>query len=897
MSSHHTKQTYLLAWESVIDDNGDPIGKWCCPDKNNPTIARCKWCSKPISIANNGKSSLLAHSKKDIHKGRRKTVSSSANLFGFVKSVPKDDVLKNKALCAEIQASLSLAEHNIPFMYADHFDELIKVAFEDSNVASSFHSKRTKASYLLTDGLLPHLHMEMVASLKTNKFSLLIDESNKKYGTTYLNLLVKYFDERLGKVTTRFFKSVTIGHAKANDLTQKILEAINADSIPKTNLLMVMSDSPNVMRGRRSGVITQLKEVMPHLIDIGGCTLHHVSNAAKYAAGEFGEHIEEFVQDLFYFFRNHPSVVEDLEYHQKIMDLEEHKILRYVETRWLSLIPVADRILEQLPALRSLFEHLFQTNKYLAKQPRFVRILQALRDTSSELFLAFLKHGLQVFDKFEKLFQSDRPLAHCLYSELLECLQKLLLRFLKPNVAENLSASVLYKIDPRKTSDSLPENKLSIGQLAHDYLAKYKDKLSSLDKLDFYKKVRAFYVTAFEKLRHYLPLKSQTLKDLVFLDPMAKNLEHTEETAVRLGKRLSTTLTFEELDKIRDEIRQYSIEEIPREWIFELTDEGAEKRCRVDHYWLKVLAIKDKAGTIKYPVLKKLVLALLSLAHGNADTERSFSDMANILTKHRASMEILAVNALLTIKCELRVRELSCYSAVPETWQKACENAGESYTKRVGKNAEMAEKYRKQKEIQKQVQKLNDKLDQQQKSSQKLQKALKQKEQAAEAELTAEKQKQTAIELIQQGQQLLQKASKSSIKAAKEKEKASETIGKVQTKFVQAAIQKAAEKSIRVTPTACTSGGTESSSSVATSTEVDNPTKNLSNKEQPEVEVNHTNRGKASKRTASKSSTDAASMVKKKKGGEEVTKRTPAAPKPATGIVSKKKQKKRNTSE
>lgn len=927
IKGHHTKQTYLTSWESSLDHNQDPIGKWCRADKTRPTHAFCMWCCKSYSISNNGKSTLIAHSKTELHWKRRNTVCSSSNVLGFVKPVSREEVFEKKVLCAEIQASLSLAEHNIPFTYADHFDELIKAAFDDSSIASSFHSKRTKSSYLLTDGLFPCLHKEVVESLKTNKFSLLIDESNKKYGTTYLNLLVKYFDESLGKITTRFFKSVTVGHAKAKNLTQKILDCINEDFIPQTNLLMVMSDSPNVMRGQRSGVITQLKQLMPHLIDIGGCTLHHVSNAAKYASEEFGETIEEFVQDLFYFFRNHPSVVEDLEYYQKIMEIEEHKILRYVETRWLSLIPVADRILEQLPALKSLFENLFVTNKYLAKQPRFERILKALRDPSTELYLSFLKHGLQVFEKFEKLFQSDQPLIYCLYSELLESLQKLLLRFLKPDVAENLSASAFYKIDPSRVSDRLPDNRLSIGQLAQDCLAKHKDRLSSLDKLDFYKKVRAFYVTAFEKLRHYLPLKSQTLKDLVFLDPMARNLEHTEKAAVRLGKRLNTTLTVDEVDKIPDEIRQYSIEKIPREWIWELNDEGTERRCRVDHYWQKVLAIKDKADTgYKYPVLKKLVFALLSLAHGNADTERSFSDMANILTKHRASMEILTVNALLTTKCEMRVREMACFSEVPKAWHEACVNAKDNYDKRLQRNAAKAKECEKQKEIQKQVQTFNEAMSQQQQSNQKFQKAVKLREKAAEEELAAERQKQKALELIQQGQQLLQKASKSSTKAAKEREKASETIEKVRTKSVQMVIQKAAKKSIKMTLTTATgSDGPESSSFAARTTDIDIPTKSSFN-EQPEDLENKRNcqkpsidKSKASKRTASEPVPGALSKAKKKKDGEkacegtsttqttlavaasktrkknygeEGCKRTLTAQKPSTGAPSMQKEKK-----
>ena len=55
------------------------------------------------------------------------------------------------------------------------------------------------------------------------------------------------------------------------------------------------------------------------------------------------------IQDLFYFFRSHPAIH---------LDLEQHKILCYVETRWLSILPVTERVFEQLAALRELFKSL-----------------------------------------------------------------------------------------------------------------------------------------------------------------------------------------------------------------------------------------------------------------------------------------------------------------------------------------------------------------------------------------------------------------------------------------------------------------------------------------------------------------------------------------------------------
>ena len=64
----------------------------------------------------------------------------------------------------------------------------------------------------------------------------------------------------------------------------------------------IMSDSPNVMRRKHKGVLKLIKDRhAPHLLDLGGCS-HHISNTVVYTTKEFGEVIEEFLQDLFYFF-------------------------------------------------------------------------------------------------------------------------------------------------------------------------------------------------------------------------------------------------------------------------------------------------------------------------------------------------------------------------------------------------------------------------------------------------------------------------------------------------------------------------------------------------------------------------------------------------------------------
>ena len=85
-----------------------------------------------------------------------------------------------------------------------------------------------------------------------------------------------------------------------------------------------MSDSPNVMRGKHKGVLKLIKDShAPHLLDLGGCSLHDISSTVVYATKEFGQDIEDFLQDLFYFFRNHPAAVEDFKGHLILFDLEQ----------------------------------------------------------------------------------------------------------------------------------------------------------------------------------------------------------------------------------------------------------------------------------------------------------------------------------------------------------------------------------------------------------------------------------------------------------------------------------------------------------------------------------------------------------------------------------------------
>ena len=166
-----------------------------------------------------GLSALLIHSKTKKHTKKMASIeipdeislsrSSSLSSLPSVNSnntlISNSDQHDIEVLKAEIVWCLLTAEHDITFRTSDHISEALAIMFPDSLIASSFKCKRTKTSYVIADGLCNEFQERLIQSLKTNVFSLMIDESNKAYGRKYLFLLVKFYSQEQGNVVIGFW--------------------------------------------------------------------------------------------------------------------------------------------------------------------------------------------------------------------------------------------------------------------------------------------------------------------------------------------------------------------------------------------------------------------------------------------------------------------------------------------------------------------------------------------------------------------------------------------------------------------------------------------------------------------------------------------------------------------
>ena len=430
------KQVYKKEWETDIDFNGNRVGDWCIKHPNKDSFGLCKVCNADIYVANTGKQSLKNHSLSKKHVGAIKNYTPQKSINSFVKQASS---LEDKVLEAELRWSTFMAEHDLSSNLCEEVASLFRSMFPDSAIAGGFQCGRTKNTYLTTEGLSRSIHAELVNELQTTKFSVLIDESNKKHGTKYLHILVRYYHARERRVVTQFYKAVVVNTGTAESIVSALNASFEEDSIPWMNVLHIMSDSPNVMRGKKSGVIALVKNrYAPHLLDIGGCALHYIHNSVSYATESLGDEIEEFAVDVHSFFKHRTRLCDEFKEVQTLLELPEHIVLRFVGTRWLSILPVANRLLEQWDALKEFFNSLKVNHPSVASTERAKRIIQNLNSSLIRAKLMFLSTVLPQFERFEKMFQSEDVQIHILYDELSVLLKNIMAQFIKPAVMTNV---------------------------------------------------------------------------------------------------------------------------------------------------------------------------------------------------------------------------------------------------------------------------------------------------------------------------------------------------------------------------------------------------------------------------------------------------------------------------
>lgn len=249
-------------------------------------------------------------------------------------------------------------------------------------------------------------------------------------------------------------------------------------------------------------------------------------------------------------------------------------------------------------------------------------------------------------------------------------LKQWLLRFLHPSKLPKK----FWTVNREDDSLWLPPYNISIGEPAKKYFAS----MTMEDQSICLENMKSFFKAGTRKLKQYLPLGNKFLRSCKFLTPVHSLHDRFPNWVSCAARHLSCVISEEDIGSLEVEARLHQSEtrKIPT------SDLSSEQM--VD-FWTKV----DNSG--KYPLMMKLVKAIFVLPHGNAEIERVFSNMSDVVTKKRSNLAPHTVKALLVSRSALNAKQWTARN-IPFTHslKELCANAHASYVERLREEERIA---------------------------------------------------------------------------------------------------------------------------------------------------------------------------------------------------------------
>ncbi|XP_033747492.1 uncharacterized protein LOC117332621 [Pecten maximus] len=332
------------------------------------------------------------------------------------------------------------------------------------------------------------------------------------------------------------------------------------------------------------------------------------------------------------------------------------KIVKHCGTRWLSLEKCVGRLLQQWPALQSYFE----SNAERDSPGRVKTCADALQSHTVHIYCLFLDYFLPVLNEFNTLFQTDVSLIGHLHTQMQRLMRRLLGKFVQ--VKEITAHTDLRNVKFLDQDKQLANNFLAIGLDTRTFISNHSDDLLPKDIETVFSSIRTFYERVTEKMLKKFPFDDKVLQQMKFLNPT----ERESVTQSEVGDLAERFLPNIARQLIEDEVLDFILSPSSS-----LPSHDPEKP---ESFWIEIGQQKDLTGKPFYRNLSQLALALCSMAHSNAASERSFSILRKIQTDWRGNLSNKTIHSLMSVKFNMHS---DCFNYTPtnavlQNAKKAC---------------------------------------------------------------------------------------------------------------------------------------------------------------------------------------------------------------------------------
>ncbi|XP_015121770.1 uncharacterized protein LOC107044415 [Diachasma alloeum] len=343
-------QKFREAWLNMPE-----FQSWLQKHSSGEFKAKCRLCSKELTADISVLKYHLQSSKHKDNCNSIKSINPMTSFFTRGHDIPSQ--LDEAVKVAETGLVGYPTEHHMPFSALDHLTDLMKNLITDSKIVQNMNLKRTKGRAIALNVISVSAKNKLGDKLKATKFSVLSDESTDISTKKCSCIMVRFYDDETGRIATKFWSICDVlvpgkvTSVSAERLYECSMLSFVEQQIPKANIIGFGSDGCSVMMGKNNSVASRLKTDLPG-ITISKCLCHSLHICASTVCEELPRTAENLARNINYYFTSSCKRQSEFGEFQIFCETEIHKLLYPSQTRWLSLVAVVQRLLDQWPALQ-----------------------------------------------------------------------------------------------------------------------------------------------------------------------------------------------------------------------------------------------------------------------------------------------------------------------------------------------------------------------------------------------------------------------------------------------------------------------------------------------------------------------------------------------------------------
>ncbi len=524
-----------------------------------------------------------------------------------------DCMVKEDTLYAEVRWVLKLIYNHQSYKSSEGTTELFSDMFKDSLVAKDFKCGERKAAYLSVFGIAEHFR-EVLKQSVSGPFVLMFDESlNKKMQEKQMDIHVRFWDDQLQQVRTRYVNSEFMGHATAADMMKHFMHALKESKFDIKQLVQISMDGPAVNWKFFKDLNAKIeKDHAISLVDVGSCGLHIVHNSFKAGMKATNWDVASVLSSMYHLLKDAPARREDFAAVTGIGMMP----LKFVSHRWLENVPVCERAILLWDSIK-LYVDAVKMKKVASPKCNSYDVVK--RATEDKTFVAKL-HVYKCVSihmrPFLKKFQTDRPMLPFLSDDLCALIRVLMKKFIDPQKLQ-VSNDKLVMIDVANTKLHIDSADIDIG-FADQKLKECGANQS--EKTAFRFDTKACLVAILEKLLEKCPAEKQLVRNLSCFNPV-KMVASARSCNSKFKKVVSAFAKLHRIDENDSDILSLEfaafLEDIPKF--------GRDRFLMFDSSKDRVDCLFASCMSSGYPRLFDFVKPILIILHGQAAVERGFS--------------------------------------------------------------------------------------------------------------------------------------------------------------------------------------------------------------------------------------------------------------------------------